>query len=156
MTIRTPTSAEQAKNDKIRSLIKQLDLALVLVRGKMREDRLEHSDFHFDNFIHHPVELRIITVIDCELCAIGSPLGDHATLLKPYQIPSHLLAKYPVLETYVLPSPLLGGVSNEKRIVLLLNKAMGIADSTIRKQIQCFYPALALFRLSAISYGVTA
>ena len=49
--------------------------------------RVIHGDFRADNMIFHPVEPRILAVLDWELSTLGHPLADFAYHLMVYRMP---------------------------------------------------------------------
>jgi aminoglycoside phosphotransferase (APT) family kinase protein len=52
------------------------------------EAALVHGDYRCDNLMFHPVEPRIIAVLDWELSTLGHPLADFAYHLLMYRMPS--------------------------------------------------------------------
>ena len=48
-----------------------------------------HGDYRLDNMILHPVESKVIAVLDWELCTLGDPLADFSYHLMNWVMPSN-------------------------------------------------------------------
>ncbi|MEZ5656844.1 MAG: phosphotransferase [Sphingobium sp.] len=56
------------------------------------ETALTHGDCRIDNIIFHPMEPRVLAVLDWELSTLGHPLADFAYNAMMYHMPSHIVA----------------------------------------------------------------
>src|SRR3546814_16169887 len=56
------------------------------------ECALVHGDYRIDNLIFHPVEPRILAVLDWELSTLGHPLADFAYHAMSSRMPPHIVA----------------------------------------------------------------
>lgn len=106
--------------------------------------RLVHGDFRFDNVIFHPVEPRILAVLDWELSTLGHPLADFAYHLMMYRLPPLLIAGLDGADLRVLNIP------SEAQYV------REYCGRTGRQRIEHleFYLAFNMFRLAAIFQGI--
>src|SRR3546814_9466288 len=55
------------------------------------ECALVHGDYRIDNLIFHPVEPRILAVLDWELSTLGHPLAAFAYHAMSYRMPPHIV-----------------------------------------------------------------
>lgn len=70
------------------------DLRDLTVSGSVVPDRVAivHGDFRIDNLVFHPIEPRVIAVLDWELSTLGHPLADLANLCILHHLPSSAAA----------------------------------------------------------------
>ena len=108
------------------------------------ETTIVHGDFRIDNVIFHPVEPRIIAVLDWELSTLGHPLADFAFHAMMYHMPPNIVAGLEGLEPAALNIP------TEAQYVDAYRRR------TSRSEIPDygFYLAFSFFRLAAIFHGI--
>jgi aminoglycoside phosphotransferase (APT) family kinase protein len=70
-------ASETERNDTVERLIEWLPQTV----PEDDQTTIVHADYRLDNEILHPVEARVIAVLDWELATLGNPLADFSNLL---------------------------------------------------------------------------
>jgi aminoglycoside phosphotransferase (APT) family kinase protein len=108
------------------------------------ETTIVHGDFRVDNVIFHPIETRVVAVLDWELSTLGHPLADFAYLAMMYHMPPHIVAGLACADLMALNIP------TEAAFIAAYCRRTGrdtISDYG-------FYIAFNFFRLAAIFHGI--
>lgn len=130
--------------------VEAMDLLMEWLPENIPDDdsaSIVHGDYRLDNMIIHPIEPRVIAVLDWELSTIGHPLADFTYHLMTWQMPeigigSVGLAGKP-LEDLGIPDE----ETYLRRYCERTGRDSGIPDRN-------FYSAFNFFRLAAILQGI--
>ena len=111
-----------------------------------RPARIVHGDYRLDNMVLHPIEPRVVAVLDWELSTLGDPVADLTYLLMHWVTPTHERGSLAGLDLSALGIPT---VSN------MLDRYLAATGDRLDAPLE-WYLAYNLFRLAAILQGVAA
>ena len=102
-----------------------------------------HGDYRLDNMIFHPVEPRVLAVLDWELSTLGDPMADFTYLLMQWTMPGGegLARAAPELKVLNIPS--------QQEAAQIYCNVTGMAVPDLN-----WYFAYNLFRLAGITQGI--
>ena len=109
------------------------------------ETTLVHGDFRLDNLIFHPVEPRVVAVVDWELSTLGHPLADFSYHVMAWRLEASLRG----LGGYDLPAL---GIPSEEEYVATYCRQTG--RGRIDPRHWDFYLAYNMFRVASIRQGI--
>lgn len=108
------------------------------------ETTLVHGDYRLDNLVFHPIEPRVIGLLDWELSTLGHPLADFAYHCMSWHIPATLWRGIAGLDQEGT------GIPSESDYIATYMTATGRDP----RQHWHFYMAYNLFRMGAILRGI--
>ncbi len=117
-----------------------------LPRTAPPQDRVSivHGDYRLDNMVFHPIEPRVLAVLDWELSTLGDPLADFTYLLMHWAMPADGRSGLAGLDLAAL------GIPSREEAVAYYCARTGRADIPALD----WYFAYNLFRLAGIMQGI--
>lgn len=107
---------------------------------------LIHGDFRIDNMLFHPIEPRVVALVDWELSTLGEPMADFAYHMLTWRLPNKPYRGLGDLDIAAL------GIPDERSYRDAYLKATGQQGVSDRHWYA--YLAYSLFRVSGIRQGI--
>jgi aminoglycoside phosphotransferase (APT) family kinase protein len=133
-------AAEATVNDSMEKLIEWLPKNL----PSEGELRVVHGDYRLDNVLVHPIEPRIVAVLDWERATLGNPIADFAYHAMTWRIPPLLFRGLAGVDFANLGIP-----DEPKYVAKYFERRNGKAPDNWD-----FYIVLSLFRIASILQGI--